>query len=246
MEKEEYGIIYELGDSHWWYRGLRELLTASIARLTANTPRAKILDAGCGPGKMRKSYAALRSFGMDFSAEALRFVSLQGGRNVARASVTNVPFRSESFDLVLSSDVLCHRSIPDDVEALREFGRVLKPNGKLVLNLPAFAFLYSEHDRYVHTQRRYRANEVNEKLKQAGLIPEKVTYWNSVLFPVAALIRFLRKPMAKKTESKSDLRQTSGLVNQILLRLLRLENRWILGGGRFPFGLSVFCIARKE
>jgi SAM-dependent methyltransferase len=180
---------------------------------------------------------------VDLSADAIRYLRNAGSLPVARASVEGLPFRDGAFDAVASLDVLYIEGV-DDRRALREFFRVLRPGGVLALNLPAFEFMRSAHDRAIHTRRRYRRPEVVELLREAGFTVLKATYWNALLFPLICLIRLARSRSAGE-EVASDVRKTPGLINALLMTLLRAENRWVALSS-FPVGTSVFCVGRKE
>lgn len=161
-----------------------------------------------------------------------------------RASVCALPFSDGCFDLVVSLDVLYHRAVPDDRAAARELARVLRPGGLLLLNLPAYEFLRSTHDRAIHTARRYTRGRVRSLLLEAGLTPLHVGHWNSLLFPIAAAVRLWGRLRPPHEEAGSDVRPLPAWQNALLRGVLRLElaaRRWWC----FPFGLSVIAVARK-
>ena len=244
MEPHEYRVMAEVEDSHWWFLGLRELTFQGILRYCPDG--ARLLDAGCGTGGLlrylRGRSRMFRACGVDLSPDAIRYLRSAAPLPVARASVERLPFRDGSFDAVASLDVLYIEGV-DDRRALREFFRVLKPGGVLALNLPAFEFMRSAHDRAVHTRHRYRRPEVVGLLQEAGFSVLKATYWNALLFPLICLVRLARFRRAGEGVS-SDVRKTPSLLNALLLRLLKAENRWV-GRSSFPVGTSVFCVGRK-
>lgn len=166
------------------------------------------------------------------------------GPRVARASVEALPFATGSFDLVVSLDVLYHAGVRDDVGALREFARVLRPGGCLVLNLPAFESLRSSHDRAIHTARRYRRKMLVGRLTSAGLAPLRLHYWNGFLFPALAVVRWIRRGDARADRpiAPSDVRPLPPLVNRTLQSALALERIW-LRRAPLPFGLSLLAVA---
>jgi len=148
----------------------------------------------------------------------------------------------------VSLDVLYHRGVKSDLDALREFRRCLRPGGAVVLNLPAFESLRSRHDVAIHTARRYRRQPLRRLLHEAGLHPGRITYWNTLLFPVLALARRLRRvePGALGSAPRSDVRPLPAAVDRALGWILELERRW-LRRRSFPFGLSLLAIAvRRE
>src|SRR5262249_11867668 len=154
------------------------------ARLNGRAGGLDILDAGCGTGgNSRHLQRYGRVTGIDVSQHALRFARLRPGLALAHASVERLPFRDDSFDLVLSNDVLCPLHVSDDAHAAVEFARVLRPGGVLYLQLPAFDQLRSHHDAAVYTAHRFTAAETRKLLRSAGLQVRRVTYANALLFP---------------------------------------------------------------
>jgi SAM-dependent methyltransferase len=168
-----------------------------------------------------------------------------------------LPLRDASQEIVISADVLYHRGVHDDLAALREMARCLKPGGLLILNLPAFAALRSVHDDAVHGARRYTAGEVRAKLRAAGFVPLRVRYWNWILFAPIAIARLLRRRPRPYWElpapadaaragqgPHSDLVALPRWLNALLDGVLRLEER--LGFFDPPAGISVMAVARRK
>ena len=247
MEPPEYNTMFHAEDTHWWFLGLRYLTLQSIVRY-ASGANSEILDAGCGTGGLLRFIAARsRSFrltGIDTSSLALDlFRSAETPSPVACASVEQLPFGPQSFDVVTTLDVLYTQGI-DDCLAVKEFFNVLRPGGLLVMNLPAFEFIRSSHDKAVHTGHRYRKKEVVALLEGAGFSVVKVTYWNAFLFPLICIVRLLRARNGSPQRS-SDIKSLPSVLNFLLLYLLRLENRFITRLS-LPFGSSVFCVAQKD
>ncbi len=266
MMRDEYRVMFEVEDSHWWYRAMRRNLLALLTRHHdwQAQPQPLILDAGCGTGANLQQLltgfggklATRNAVGFDLSNEALAFCLRRGlaGR-IAQASITELPFASDTFDIALSFDVI--NNLPDDSLAFWEIGRVLRHGGLFVLNLPAYQFLYSAHDLAIRGQRRYRAGQVAQRLAEAGFIIERQTYLNTMLFGPAALVRLFKarriaaRP-AKVSESgmtaqvHSDLTPPPPLINRALEEVMGLESQ-VLGRTslNLPFGLSIMTLARK-
>src|SRR5687768_3176006 len=154
MNAAEYEAMYHAEDTLWWYVGMRRIGEALLnARLQ---PGLRILDAGAGTGgNLRWLSRFGTAHGIDLAPEALRFCRARDLSTVARASVTDLPYPDSTFDLVTSFDVIYHLGVSDDVAALREAARVLKPRGTLLVRVPAFDSLRSAHDAAVHTRQRY-------------------------------------------------------------------------------------------
>lgn len=244
MNREEYEIMYHLEDTHWWYVGMRGVVSQLLREHDVNSypETMRVLDAGCGTGgTLQRLQGYAFAAGIDACEEALELCRKRGLHELVQGSVAEMPFADGSFDLILSFDVLYHRKVKDDMAALKEFRRLLKPGGRLLVRLPAYNWLRGSHDEAVHTRQRYDAAEIRRKMSQAGFQVERVTYANTVLFPIAALKRL--GEMAFGWGGGSDVKAVSPLVNRALAGVLGMEAR-LLSITSLPWGLSVFGLGR--
>jgi SAM-dependent methyltransferase len=242
MEPEQYALLARVEHDHWWFRGQRRLVAALLDAHLPARPGGRVLDAGCGTAG---TTAWLRRYGdvvgVDLAAEAAPFWPAAGLRHMARASVAALPFRSDSFGLVTCFDVLYHRQVVDEDAVLAEFSRVLRPDGLLLLRVPAYDWLQGGHDAAVHTRHRYTRAEVTGAVRAAGLIVEAASYANCFLFPLA-----LAKRMSERWRgpSQEEMAVPAAPLNAALLSVLGLEAR-VAPRWPLPFGLSVLVVARK-
>jgi ubiquinone/menaquinone biosynthesis C-methylase UbiE len=203
-----------------------------------------ILDAGCGTG-LNLKYLQTRgdSVGLDISEDALGFSRVRGSTSLVCGSADRLPIKSKVFDLVLALDVIEH--IEDDNSAIREFYRVLRPGGWLVVTVPAFMSLWSEHDQAVHHKRRYAMSEILKNLQSGGFKIEYASYWNFLLFMPVFGIRLIKRFSRSESKKQTDLIELPPLINGFLLGLLRLENR-IIRQFNLPIGISIICVCKKD
>jgi SAM-dependent methyltransferase len=196
---------------------------------------------------LRQKFPQAELTGIDASEHGVKLTADRAlGARLLPGDIHDLPFPAESFDFVLSLDVWTNEGV-DDALAAHETYRVLRPGGKLVLNLAAFEFLKGAHDKAVDAVRRYTRRQVRTLLEGAGFGIERVTYWNATLMPPIALIRWLsRMQLARAPEGpRSDFRALPSPVNTMLKHVAALE----LGASRhlsLPFGTSVFAIAHKH
>ncbi len=244
MNLEEYGIMFHVEDHHWWYLGMEQITCGLLDQAVGRGRNLRVLDAGCGTGAvMRYLQPYGRVTGLDFSVEALSFCRQRGHDRLSQASVMSLPYADGAFDLIVSFDVICEIGV-EDGQALREFARVLKPGGRLLLRLPAYRWLKGQHDVAVHVAHRYHRREIKRKLRLAGLTSEKTSYANMFLFPVAAAKRWSERFTAGR-QTGSDLTLDPGSLNGLLRTILSAEAPLIRSIG-LPFGLTVVALAKKE
>lgn len=228
--------------SHWWYLGMAAITRRILDAHYAVGGPLRILDAGCGTGGTMTWLSDYgKTVGIDLSPHALHFCRLRGHGRLLMASVTAVPFVEESFDLVVSLDVLYFRLL-DDETALQEFFRVLVPGGRLLLRVPAYDWLRGTHDRRVSTGHRYTMKELRRKMIGSGLVPEMMTHVNTILFPFALVKRVCERWLPE--QSASDLAIEFGPLEGFLKGCLLMESR-IVSKWPIPFGLSIMGVARK-
>ena len=162
---EQLKFMYKLEGYHWWFYSKRELLGRLLKNLDMKFEN--ILDAGCGTGQ---TLLFLKKFcpcyGCDIVRQALEFCRNNGLNNLVRCDLENTGFRDERFDVITSLDVLEH--IEDPEKVLAEFKRILKKNGKVIITVPAFKFLWSQHDEALSHLRRYEKEDLIELVNDAG------------------------------------------------------------------------------
>lgn len=245
MEAEQYTLLYRSEDRHWWFVGMRAIADAWLRPVVAERAGPlEILEAGCGTGAMALHLGQWGCVtGIDFSPLALGYSSKRGLERLSRGSVVALPFPANAFDLVTSFDVIYHRAVPDDVQAVREFARVLRPGGYLYLRANAYDWLWGEHDVRVHTARRYTAGDLAARVAAAGLRVRRISYANTLLFPAEVAARVLSRATGMRTR-RSEVAVPAAPLNAFLGRVLALEGDWLARRG-LPFGGSVLCLAQK-
>jgi SAM-dependent methyltransferase len=239
MERVVYEQMAELDQRHWWYRARREVLAALIRRAAPPPPDARLLEIGCGTGH---NLAMLAQFGavdaLELDDEARTIAEERLGRPIMRAplpELAGVP--DGQYDLVGAFDVIEH--IVDDAGAIASIAAKLKPGGKLVMTVPAHAWMWSAHDVVNHHKRRYSKGQLRALLEASPLRLERIGYFNSLLFPVAVAERMASKARGK---DEADLKLPPAPLNAALERAFAAE-RHLIGRVPLPPGLSLFAVA---
>jgi len=240
VEPELFSEMAAVEGAHWWFLGrgvvVRSLVERECARRGGRVRR--LVDVGSGTGALLASFRTLadEATGVELDETALG-LSRGRGLDVRQAPADQLPFPDRSVDIVTAFDVLEHLS--DDLGAAQEFRRVLEPDGALLVTVPAYPFLWSEHDVAHAHFRRYTRGTLTQVLQAAGLEIRQSGYFMTLLFPLALVQRLtarFRPPPARV------LSMPPRRLNTLLLRTLMAERPRVLAGG-FPFGLSVFAIA---
>lgn len=248
MRAEDFDLLYSLEEKYWWFVAMRQI-TDTVVSPQLSLAHLRILDAGCGTGFNLLHYASTRGrdvYGLDLTMDALQWVRKRGFTKVAQASAADIPFASETFDLVFSFDVLQQMPPKLDEQAIREMLRVLKPGGHLFVRVAAFEWLRSSHDEELDTVHRFTRSEMQERLSGAGFDVEWSSYANGFLFPVIIIRRFLKRLGIGAGTDVRPLPWGLGWLDSMFRRILSAEASWFGQGRHLPFGLSVICYARKR
>lgn len=244
MNPGEYAKMFELEDHYWWFVGRRRValrLLEDALKNTSDASQSQVLDLGCGTGVVCRDMSSwAQPIGLDMSPLALSFSVKRGLKHLIQADGVALPLASDSVEGVIGLDIYEH--IEDHVAAFRETYRVLKPGGVLVLSVPAFKSLWSQHDIALMHFRRYRRPEIGTLLEEAGFQVEKLSYSVFFLFPIVVIWRIVEK--FKRGPAEASLVPVPEWANRALIALQDLEAR-IIARGRLPWGSSVIAVARK-
>jgi len=249
MNADEYVKLAEVEDQMWYFRSLHGHVDRELAGMRRDAPGAagavQVLDAGCGTGglilRLRAAYPSWQFSGIDFMPLARELARKRCGSDVDLrvASITELPFADASFDAVVSADVVCQVENPEVAAA--EFFRVLRPGGIVIINVPAYMWMWSYHDDSCQTKHRYTRPEIAALLQGAGFAPGRTTHWNALPFPVV----WAKRKLFRTSHDTSDVKEYPRIVDAGFSGLMALEHAWLRAGGRWAWGTSVFGVARK-
>ena len=243
MQAHHYPILYEVEEKHWWYLGRRRIIASLVEKIcqTLKTPNPSILDVGCGTGANLKMLAQYgQTEGVDISSQAVDFCRQRGLDSVKLGAIEHLPYDDSLFVLVTALDVIEH--LDDDVAGLREIRRVLRRDGRVLLFVPAFMFLWGVQDDVSNHRRRYTLPSLLKAVEAAGFSAEWASYANvSFFFPVLVVRSVMRwLGLRAATEYGINIPLMNGPFSQLFA-----AERFLLNGGKLPFGVSAVCIARR-
>jgi SAM-dependent methyltransferase len=260
MDQVEVQAMLNQEDRHWWYRGRRRIVCEELAQLPTG-PTLRVLDAGWGSGRLLDE---LRDYGqvtgLDLNPDSVEVARSRGHEDVVQGPVEQLPWPDETFDLVISLDMVEHTA--DDRVTLRELRRVTKPGGYFLMTVPALRALWSSHDVFNNHFRRYDRRMMRALAAETGWSIERMTYFNSLLLPPAAAVRLLQRMRHRdlmrngngadiSNESQhgrhsSDVELTPPWMSPLLELPMKLEARWLdHGRRRLPAGLSLLAVLRR-
>ena len=235
MDTALYDRFFDTEDRHWWFVGRRRLVTGLLERAGAG---GRILDLGCGTGGVLQHLGPFGdAIGLDPAVEAAQYCRRRDVPMVVGSGL-ELPFADASFDAVLALDVIEH--VRDDVALLQEAQRVLRPGGVLLVTVPAMPWLWSAHDDVNHHYRRYTLGTLRRSFQASGFRPEKVSYYNAVLLPLAITRKFINRFGGSDEHHLEDL---PGPLNATLRAVLGLEGV-VIRRRNLPLGASLVAAAR--
>jgi ubiquinone/menaquinone biosynthesis C-methylase UbiE len=236
MEPAEYDLMDAAEARMWWYRALHARLADALQPVLG-----RVLDAGCGTGGFLAALAQARPdlarHGLEYNAAAASRARAKSGARITGGSVNALPYADAMFDAAVSADVLCHEAV-DPAKALDELYRVLRPGGRLVLNLPAYQWMMSAHDRRVRNVRRFTAVSTATVLQTHGFTAIRARYWNGLLLP----LMIVQRKILARGGAVSDVAPFPPWLDAILHGMTQLERRLPVPP---PAGGSVLAIAEK-
>ncbi len=243
MKPHIYTQMAAMETSHWWFVSRRRILTEVLTTYADLPSKCHILEVGCGSGG---NLSMLSEFGQVSAVEpnddARELASQKGDFEIRRGSLPHdIPFDPQTFDLISALDILEH--VPDDLNSLLSLRNFLRPKGWLLITVPAFSFLWSTHDDDHHHKRRYNKTQLQRIVQEAGFSRVIVTYFNTLLFPLAVSIRLMKKILG--LNELNEQMTLPAPMNELLTCLFSSERHFIRNWP-LPVGLSLLLLARRS
>jgi SAM-dependent methyltransferase len=242
VEGDLFMKMVALEERHWWFLGRGALVRMLVEReCRARGGRVRrLVDVGTGTGWLLRRFVPFADEAVGVEPDDLPLgIARSRGLDVRQAPADALPFEDQSVDVITGIDVLEH--LDDDVAAGREIRRVLRDGGTAVLTVPAYQWLWSDHDVLHHHRRRYTRGSLRRTLEASGLRVERSGYLMSLLLPIAVVERLAARLLRRQT---ADLAVPPRPLNALLVRIVLWERRAVLRGG-FPFGLTVFAVVGR-
>ena len=235
--------------SLWWYRCLHDLTVNALLFHNIST-ESRMLDAGCGTGGLLKKLLAkgyTNLSGFDLSEDAIEYASVATGLDLKIHDITELAqhYEANSFDVIISHDIVCLLPLNKDVEALEQLFNLLKPGGILIMNLPALTAFHGTHDLAVGITKRYDKEAIKTLIGTRGSI-ENMIYWPFALSIPIYFTRLAQRTRLKMGSEKpiiSDVKMINETLNTIFYKVSTLENNILKSK---PWGSSLFTTVKKN
>jgi ubiquinone/menaquinone biosynthesis C-methylase UbiE len=245
MDAEAYKEMIELQEEHWWFVARRDVIQSFIKMQMPQGSGSKVLEIGCGVGGNVGLLSQSGQYrGIDMHKPAIDYCSEKYPQFEFQCTrVEEIPqeFKSNKFDSIYLLDVLEH--IDNQVAILKSAQNYLTQSGKILVTVPAFEFLWSPHDEFVHHVRRYTKAGLKRVLKDAGYEVERISYFNSILFPLALTQRLGMRLLNRKLST--HLSTPPAIVNW-LFKVIFTQEAWILKRINLPVGLSIIAVVSQK
>jgi len=248
MEQDIYDEMAKQEGQHWWFVARRKYVQKLISKYFPPDSKYRVCEIGCGTGGNLEMLSQLGCVdAVELNESARQVAKSKEIKNVLGVCSGYLPDGiplTEKYDGVFSLDVIEH--VENDLEAVKALKSLIAENGRLIVTVPAYQWLWSAHDEVNHHFRRYSKKTFLELFDSAGLKIRYVSYFNSILFPLALLSRITEKISPNKTATKTwGVKYPSVWVNALLKKIFELESIW---AGKFsiPFGLSIVVVAELE
>jgi 2-polyprenyl-3-methyl-5-hydroxy-6-metoxy-1,4-benzoquinol methylase len=247
MDKGYYIEYFKLEREHWWFRARKKIISSHIESFCGNS-KFTILNIGAATGA---SSEMLSAFGdvtsLEFDKDCCEFVKQQTGQELICASITELPFEDESFDIVCAFDVVEH--VSDHQKAMLEMTRVCRKSGMVFCTVPAFMFLWSHHDVVNHHERRYTLKKLKSIIPNNGKVMF-ASYFNTLLFLPISVFRIfdkIFKPKFVRHDAGSDFSVIkNSMIDRLFYRVMLADNFFIQRKISLPFGVSILLSFSKK
>jgi|SRR5680860_775458 len=244
MKKDDLLQMHQFEEKYWWHVGRRYFLDKLFKNYLSNSLDCPIIvDFGCGMGG---NYNFLSKYGkvigIDNSKISIDFCQ-KNKQNVKLIDGLNIPFQDNSVDLITAFDSLEH--IKNDEEIIEEYWRTLKENGKIFVTVPAYKFMWSDHDKVLGHYHRYTKRELKDKFESKGFKMLKASYYISFLFPLILAYRLYRIIFSRFLNQKTSYIVLPKILNSFFILIIKAES-FFVNRFQLPFGCSVVAIFEKN
>ncbi len=244
MKDIAYHTNYRLEDNYWWFLARRQIVRDLIERNIPISESEYVIDIGCGTCGMAKFLSEkFNVIALDKSELAAEYCKKRGIKDVYLTELADFPNDKYKIKVATILDVIEH--IEDDKNIASQLFDFLPDGSWLVASVPAYQFLWSYHDEVHKHYRRYTKAKIVNLLKSSGFTIKYSSYFNTLLFPIALLKRFIDIITQVDKKNEYAIEVVPNFVNKLFTKIFASESK-LMKFMRFPFGLSIIIIAKKD
>ena len=235
--------LARLEAGNFWFEARNAIIVRTLRRFFPQF--RSFLEIGCGTGfvlsGIAHAFPDVRLVGTEIFIAGLPFAAARvPSASFAQMDARRLPYTAE-FDVVGAFDVIEH--IEEDVDALENLKRAVKPGGGVIISVPQHKWLWSEIDKQSFHFRRYERRDLHEKIEGVGLEVVYSTSFVSLLLPLMFLSR-RRKSESPESDAGRELR-LGRATNASLRAVMGFESLILATGLTFPVGGSRLVVARR-
>ncbi|HRP02498.1 MAG TPA: class I SAM-dependent methyltransferase [Candidatus Kapabacteria bacterium] len=243
MQEIIYHTNYKIENEYWWFIARNQILGKIVNEFAKLNSKSKLLDVGCGTGAFAATFNdSVNVAGIDTSDIALQYAAKRGLKNLRNCYLKDFPKEEFQPDVITFLDVIEH--IEDDKAVVKDAYNLLEKGGYVIASVPAYQWLWSHHDELHMHYRRYTKKRFMDLFKEAGFHVQYASYFNTLLFPLAALKRILDKITGASKKDNSPIEEVSPFVNSLFKNIFLAEKK-ALPNLTLPFGVSIVIVAKK-
>jgi SAM-dependent methyltransferase len=242
---EAFEKLAALEEASFWFCARNRLIVWALKKHFPDMRR--FMEIGCGTGYVlsgvANAYPEATLVGSEIFSVSLPYAASRvKNAELIQMDARSIPFIDE-FDVIGAFDVLEH--IKEDDGVLQSMLSALRPGGGIVITVPQYPWLWSSADESACHVRRYKINELREKVIAAGFNLQFETSFVSFLLPMMIASRLTRWRSSVQDDSLAELK-LSNWLNFIFKKIMNLEHKFIKNGIHLKFGGSMLLIAKKE
>lgn len=243
-------------ERHPWEQARLQTVQSLLKKFLYPGSDSHVLDIGCGDcyvlNEMAHKFPDSHFTGVDTALTPDKTTAIESAFNTDNISISSSIEQlppDQTFDIVTMLDVLEH--IEDDKTFLKDLSTNdrLRPGGVILLTVPAFNSLFTEHDRKLNHFRRYNLSKLTKTVSQAGLSTiDSGYFFASLLLPRVLQMLFPRPETSQKDIAEindwNSGKTLTNILKYILVSDAALCNRLAKLKIKIP-GLSCYLLCQK-
>jgi SAM-dependent methyltransferase len=225
-------------EKHWWFQARKKIIEQIVSEIKLKK-KNNILDFGSGSGV---NLNMLEKFGLVDIHEKNKFarVAIKNKNKKIKNLYSTLKIRKNFYDLILIADVIEHVKKPKNL--LRSLKKFLKKDGRILITVPAYQFLFSKKDKALGHYRRYNKKLLKSELLEFNI--EKISYFNTLLCPpiiiMTLLNKLLNRDYIKQVETTPNF-----ILNKVCYFIFSIE-KYFLKYFNLPFGISIYVLIKND